>query len=173
MKIIQCSFDRHAQAILDIFNEAILNSTALYEYKPRTMDRMREWFGSKINSHYPVLGVENETGMLVGFASYGMFRAWPAYKYSIEHSIYVHHDHRGQGIGTKLLKELIAVAGAQDFHVMIGGVDAENEASVDLHEKLGFIHAGTIKQAGFKFNRWLDLSFYQLTLATPANPIDE
>lgn len=172
MKIIQCSFDRHAQAILDIFNEAILNSTGLYEYKPRTMDRMREWFGSKINSHYPVLGVENETGMLVGFASYGMFRAWPAYKYSIEHSIYVHHDHRGQGIGTKLLKELIAVAGAQDYHVMIGGVDAENEASVALHVKLGFIHAGTIKQAGFKFNRWLDLSFYQLTLATPANPID-
>jgi len=87
MKIVQCSFDRHAQAILDIFNEAILNSTGLYEYKPRTMDKMREWFGSKINNHFPVLGVESNDGTLLGFASYGVFRAWPAYKYSIEHSI--------------------------------------------------------------------------------------
>lgn len=172
MKIVSCSFDGHAQPILDIFNDAILNSTALYEYQVRTMNMMRDWFASKLDNEYPVIGVENDSGELLGFASYGKFRAWPAYKYSIEHSIYVHKQHRGIGIGKLLLQNLIACAIERDYHIMVGGIDVNNAASIALHRKLGFEHAGTIKQAGFKFGRWLDLAFYQLMLHTPQHPQD-
>ena len=172
MKIVACSFDRHAQSILDIFNDAILNSTALYEYRPRTVETMQQWFMAKSSNDYPVVGMENDSGELLGFASYGPFRAWHAYKYSIEHSIYVHRQHRGNGVGTALLKELIGSAGRQNYHIMVGGIDVDNRASIALHEKLGFVYAGTIKQAGFKFGRWLDLAFYQLVLDTPSHPVD-
>lgn len=172
MKIVSCTHARHAVAILDIFNEAILNSTALYDYHPRSMESMAGWFKTKENGRFPVIGIENDAGELMGFASYGTFRAWPAYKYSIEHSVYVHRDHRGKKLGFLLMKELMQRALQQDYHVMIGGIDVANHGSIKLHEKLGFTHAGTIKQAGFKFGAWLDLAFYQYILATPAQPVD-
>jgi L-amino acid N-acyltransferase YncA len=84
----------------------------------------------------------------------------------------VHPDHRGKGIGLALMQRLIGVAVEQQYHVMIGGIDVENAASVALHKRLGFTHAGTIHQAGFKFGRWLDLAFYQRILATPHEPVD-
>jgi phosphinothricin acetyltransferase len=132
---------------------------------------MQDWFAAKDAGGFPVVGAETEGGELIGFASYGTFRPWPAYKYTVEHSVYVHRDYRGLGVGFTLLTELIALARAQDRHVMIGGVDAANDASISLHRKLGFVHAGTIKQAGFKFGRWLDLAFYQLVLETPFQPV--
>jgi phosphinothricin acetyltransferase len=170
--VVQCSFERHADAILAIFNEAILNSTALYDYKPRTPQSMAPWFDAKRNGHFPVIGLEDGDGVLLGFASYGTFRAWPAYKYSVEHSVYVHKDHRGRGLGRTLMQELIAAARRQEVHAMVGGIDAANAGSIALHEQLGFRHVGTLPQVGFKFGRWLDLAFYQLLLDTPAHPVD-
>jgi phosphinothricin acetyltransferase len=172
MHVVRCEPERHAEAILAIFNDAILHSTALYDYKPRTMEMMTRWFEAKSAGKYPVIGIENDEGELMGFGSYGTFRAWPAYKYSVEHSIYVNARFRGQGVGKRLLREIIAAAQLQDYHVLIGGIDSTNTASIRLHEALGFSHCGTIQQAGFKFNRWLDLAFYQLILATPGQPID-
>lgn len=99
MHIVDCSQARHASAILDIFNEAIANSTALYDYRPRPPESMVGWFATKQTGGFPVIGVEHDDGTLMGFASYGTFRAWPAFKYSVEHSIYVHRDHRGKGWG--------------------------------------------------------------------------
>jgi L-amino acid N-acyltransferase len=172
MQFITCNDASHAIAILDIFNDAIANSTALYDYQPRSIDSMTTWFATKAAGNFPVIGAIDATGELLGFASYGTFRAWPAYKYTIEHSVYVHKNYRGQGIGRSLLQQLIIAAQQQEYHTMIGGIDMSNTASIALHEKLGFTHAGTIKQAGFKFGRWLDLGFYQLILATPTHPID-
>ena len=172
MKLIECNAARHAEAMLAIFNDAILNSTALYDYKPRTADMMQAWFEAKVKGKFPVIGVEGDGGELMGFASYGTFRAWPAYKYSVEHSVYVDARFRGRGVGRRLLEEVIEAARARGFHVLIGGIDATNTASIALHERLGFTHCGTIRQVGFKFGRWLDLSFYQLVLATPLQPID-
>ena len=172
MQFTTCNFETHAGAILEILNDAIVHSTALYDYKPRTMDNMVGWFKAKETGRFPVVGAVDDTGTLLGFASYGTFRAWPAYKYSVEHSIYIHQDHRGKGLGVTLMRELIAAAVAQNYHVMIGGLDATNDASIALHHKLGFTHAGTIRHAGFKFGRWLDLAFYQLILETPAVPVD-
>jgi L-amino acid N-acyltransferase len=155
MQFVSCTYESHATAILDIFNEAIVNSTALYDYKPRTIESMVNWFKTKAAGDFPVLGAVSSEGELLGFASYGTFRAWPAYKYSVEHSVYVHHLHRGQGVGRALLEQLIATARMQQYHVLIGGIDIANAKSIALHEKLGFKHAGTIHQAGFKFGRWL------------------
>ncbi len=106
MKIISCTKD-HAQAILDILNEAIVNSTALYDYVPRGPETMNSWFDIKIKNNFPVIGLINEEGQLLAFGSYGTFRAWPAYKYSVEHSLYVHKDHRGKGYGKIILQQLI------------------------------------------------------------------
>ena len=170
--IVRCTFERHADAILAIFNEAIVNSTALYDYKPRTPQNMVAWFDAKQSGGFPVIGMEDDSGKLMGFGSYGTFRAWPAYKYTVEHSVYVEKDHRGQGLGRVLMQELIAAARRADLHAMIGGIDAANHGSIALHERLGFKHVGTLPQVGFKFGRWLDLAFYQLILETPRHPVD-
>ena len=172
MNLIACNAARHSAPILEIFNEAIANSTALYDYKPRAPESMVSWFEAKTRGRYPVIGLENAAGTLVGFGSYGAFRAWPAYKYTVEHSIYIDAHFRGQGHGRTLLEALVAAATMQDYHVMVGGIDASNAVSIKLHESLGFTHCGTVKQAGFKFGRWLDLAFYQRILATPAAPVD-
>ena len=170
MNIISCTYERHASQILDIFNEAILTSTALWDYQPRGPESMVAWFSTKVTNNFPVIGVEGPNEQLLGFASYGTFRAWPAYKYSVEHSVYVHKDHRGKGLGHLLLQELIKEARNHDYHVLVGGIESANSTSIALHESLGFAHAGTIRQAGYTFGRWLDLSFYQLMLETPAHP---
>jgi len=171
MQLVACTHEAHAAAILDILNEAIVNSTSLYDYRPRGPDTMIGWFKAKESGGFPVIGAVEGTTLL-GFASYGTFRAWPAYKYTVEHSVYVHRDHRGKGIGNALMKRLIDVARSQDYHVMVGGIDADNRTSISLHEKLGFVHAGTVRHAGYKFGRWLDLAFYQLLLETPGRPVD-
>jgi phosphinothricin acetyltransferase len=172
MNPVSCEPARHSAAILAIFNDAIATSTALYDYQPRAPESMVTWFDAKARGRHPVIGIENEAGELMGFASYGPFRAWPAYKYTIEHSIYVDARFRGFGVGRRLLTDIIAAAERQDYHVMVGGIDAANATSIKLHESLGFTHSGTVKHAGFKFGRWLDLAFYQRILATPSTPID-
>ena len=171
MRHILCG-PQHAEAIRAIQNEAILNSTALYDYKPRTPEMMADWFAAKAKGNFPVIGVENDDFELMGFASYGTFRAWPAYKYSVEHSVYVDARFRGRGFGRQLMERLIEAAQSQDYHVMIGGIDAANQASIALHNRMGFTQCASIKQAGFKFGRWLDLEFYQLVLPTPKSPVD-
>ena len=171
MKLIHCG-PKHAEGILAILNEAILSSTALYDYKPRTSEMMADWFAAKAKGNYPVIGVENDAAELMGFASYGAFRTWPAYKYSVEHSVYVDARFRGRGIGRLLMERLIEAAQRQDYHMMIGGIDAANQASIALHKGLGFTQCASVKQAGFKFGHWLDLEFYQLVLPTPKSPVD-
>jgi L-amino acid N-acyltransferase YncA len=172
MKFVACTLEAHGDAILDILNEQIRTSTAVYEYVPRSPASMVAWFEAKETKNYPVIGVEDEAGALMGFATYGVFRERPAYKYTVEHSVYIHKDHRGKGLGRILMERLIDAARAQDLHVMVGGIDATNSISIAMHEKLGFVHAGTIRESGYKFGGWLDLAFYQLTLQTPKQPVD-
>ncbi len=165
---------RHAAAIQEIFNDAILHSTALYDYAPRPRAAVEAWIEAKRQGNHPLLGIEGNDGALAGFASYGPFRAFPAYKYTVEHSVYVERARRGQGIGKRLLRGLIAAAQGpgQEYHTLVGAIDSANAASVRLHEGLGFERCGRLRQAGFKFGRWLDLDFYQLLLSTPERPAD-
>jgi L-amino acid N-acyltransferase len=171
VRLIECDRARSAE-ILAILNEAIVNSTALYDYEPRTMAMMDAWFDVKAKGNYPVIGAIDEDGRLLGFATFGKFRERPAYKYTVEHSVYVNRDCRGRGVGRKLLEALISRAKSQNYHVLIGGIDADNAISIELHKKFGFTFCGEIREAGFKFSRWLHLVFYQLILETPADPVD-
>jgi phosphinothricin acetyltransferase len=133
---------------------------------------MSLWFRTKDDGRFPVVVAVDDSDTVLGFATYGAFRAYPAYKYTVEHSVYVHRDHRGLGIGRALLRDIIARASGQQYHVMIGVIDFGNAASIALHERQGFHRAGVIPQVGYKFGRWLDAAFYQLILATPADPVD-
>jgi len=171
MQLKPCT-EKQLPEILDIFNDAILNSTALYDYKIRTMETMNAWYEDKLKGNYPVIGVFDENDVLMGFATYGMFRVRPAYKYTVEHSVYVRPDKRGMGIGKTLLKEIIAQAIEQDYHVMVGVIDASNTVSMRLHENEGFVLTGIMKEVGYKFGKWLDAAFYQLKLVTPELPIE-
>lgn len=172
VRLIDCTEAEHASAILEILNEAIVHSTALYDYVPRPPESMAAWFAAKRAGGFPVVGAADGAGCLLGFASWGTFRAFPAFKYTVEHSVYVHHAHRGRGLGPLLMRELIRRARQAQLHVLVGCIDASNTGSIAMHEKLGFVHSGTIRHAGFKFGRWLDAAFYQLNLDTPAEPRD-
>jgi len=171
MRILDCD-PRHLEAIRAIFNEAIVQTTALYEYHPRTQEAVNAWWEAKRAAGLPLLAAEDEQGRLLGFATYGPFRAYPAYKYTVEHSVYVDARHHGRGIGRHLLEALIEAAQARGCHTLIGVIDAGNAASLALHEKLGFQRCGGLRQAGFKFGRWLDLEFLQLLLPGPEEPAD-
>lgn len=149
--------------ILEITNNEILNSTVLYEYDPRSLETQLEWFKAKQADNWPVIVAELED-KVVGFGTYGSFRARVAYSQSIEHSVYVHKDHRGKSIGYDLMIELIRLAKNNGYHTMIAGIDSSNMGSVEFHRKFGFEVVGTFKEVGYKFDRWLDVLFMQLLL---------
>lgn len=150
-------------AILSIVNHAILHTTANYLYEPQTLTDQQKWWQDKQNKSFPVL-VAQVNNEVIGFASYGTFREKIGYQFTVEHSVYVAPEYINQGIGSKLLSALIELAKSEGYHTMIGAIDAENHDSIAFHEKFGFIKAGLIKQAAFKFDRWLDLQFVQLML---------
>lgn len=158
--------------ILEIYNTAIVHTTAVYHYEPQTLEERKSWFAKKQEDGQPVLVFE-EDGEVLGFATFGSFRPWPAFKYTIEHSIYVASRAKGKGIGSKLLVQLIEIAKHKGYKTMVAGIDASNPGSIGLHEKYGFTHSGTIRNAGYKFGSWLDLAFYQLDIPGPADPSEE
>jgi L-amino acid N-acyltransferase len=149
--------------ILAIYNEVIRNSTAVFSDTEFSAERGAEWFDAKHGSGHPFIVARDATG-ITGFGSFGEFRAWPCYRHSVEHSIHVRSDRRGQGIGRALLVELKSRAVAMHKHVMIAGFDADNAASIHLHRSLGFTSVGHFNEVGFKFGRWLDLVFLQCIL---------
>ncbi|OUD34654.1 GNAT family N-acetyltransferase [Flavobacterium sp. FPG59] len=151
------------QAILEIINYNILHSTALYDYNTRTLEQQMSILADKQSKNFPVI-VAEIGGVVVGFGMYSEFRFREAYKFTVEHSVYVSQDHHGKGIGKLLLEELIVLAKKQNLHTMIAVIDSENHSSVEFHEKFGFKTVGIIKESGFKFDRWLHSVFMQLIL---------
>lgn len=151
------------QAILDILNYNILHSTALYDYNVRTYEVQLAMLEDKVKKGFPII-IAEVNGAVAGFGMYGEFRFKEAYKFTVEHSVYVNNDFQGKGIGKLLLKELIAAAKEQGIHTMIAVIDSENQSSVDFHEKFGFETVGFIKESGWKFERWLHSVFMQLIL---------
>ena len=164
--VIQCGV-AHLEAIRGIYNHEIVHTTALYEYDPRSVETIVSWWAAKQAAGLPVLGIELDPGVLAGFASWGPFRPFPAYGHTVEHSVYVDARFRGRGVGRALLKALIEEARDRKLHTLVGVIDATNAASIGLHRRLGFTRCGTVREAGFKFGRWLDVEYWQLLLAAP------
>ena len=151
-------------AILAIINEAILTSTALYDYHPRTLEQQIAIFEDKISKGFPII-VAEENNQVIGFGYYSEFRFREAYKFTVEHSVYAAKNYIGKGVGKLLLSELIQLAKAQKMHTIIGVIDSENINSITFHEKFGFEKVGYIKESGFKFDKWLDSVFMQKILS--------
>ncbi len=154
-------------AILAIYNDAVLNTTASYDYEPSTLEQRTLWFEQHQQQGFPVLVAVDDADMVVGWGSLSKFREKIGYQFSVEHSVYVAANQRRQGIGSLILQALIEAAQEMGKHVMIGGVDASNEASLSMHQALGFEQVAHFKQVGYKFDRWLDLVFFQRNLESP------
>lgn len=150
-------------SILEIVNYNIVNTTSIYDYSPKAIEDMEVWFSEKQSAGWPVL-VSEENGVVTGYATYGTFRVKEGYKFTVEHSVYVHHGHHGKGTGAALLEHLIDYAKTNGCHVMVGCIDAENKGSIAFHKRFGFTESGLLKEAAFKFDKWLDLQFMQLIL---------
>ena len=158
---IRYAVENDLTAILTIYNDVIVNTTAVYEYKPHTLEMRMAWFNTKKEQGFPVF-VAEENGKVLGLSSIGPFRAWAAYKYSVENSIYVASEARGKGIAKRLMPPIIDAAKQLGLHTIIAGIDAGNEASIKLHRHFGFEEVAHFKEVGYKFDRWLDLKFLQL-----------
>lgn len=163
LQITECQTS-DLDGILEIFNEAVLNSTAIYLDDPLDRSWIENWHKQKLAHGFPVLCIRDRNGCVMGFSSYGTFREKIGYRYTVEHSVYVNKDFRGRGLGNILLEAIIEHARQKGFHTMIGVIDADNEISIRLHEKYGFVLTGILKESGFKFNRWLNVAFMQLIL---------
>ncbi|UPA25317.1 GNAT family N-acetyltransferase [Shinella oryzae] len=147
--------------IMDIYNDAVVNTTAIWNEAVVDLDNRKAWFAARRERGFPVL-VALRGKQVIGYASYGDWRAFDGYRHTVEHSIYVRSDTRGTGTGGKLMKALIDRASFNGVHVMIAGIEAENTASIKLHEKFGFRTVGRFSEVGIKFGRWLDLTCMEL-----------
>ena len=157
-------------AVTAIHNDAVMNSTAIWTEATAELADREQWLGDRTQSGFPVFVAVDEIQDVVGFASYGPWRAKEGYRLTVEHSVYVRSDQRGKGVGKELMIALIQEAKSAGLHAMVAGVEAQNVGSIKLHEKLGFEQVGLLKQVGQKFGRWLDLAFLQLTLDQRESP---
>lgn len=152
------------EGILEIVNDAILNTTAIYDYDVRTLNEQIDWFKAKEAHNFPILVAVDENDSVLGFGTYGDFRVKIGYRFTVEHSVYVKEGLSGKGIGKQILSALIDTAKKQKLHAMIGLIDAENVGSIAFHEKFGFEKSGMLREVGYKFDKWLDVQLMQLIL---------
>jgi len=150
--------------ILAIYNDAVENTTAIWNETLVDLANRRAWLAERNAAGFPVLVAVNDAGQVLGYASYGTWRTIEGFRHTVEHSVYVSGDQRGQGLGPALMQALIERARQAGLHVMVAAIERENTASIRLHERLGFVTTGQMPQVGRKFGRWLDLTFMQLIL---------
>jgi phosphinothricin acetyltransferase len=162
---IRKGVQRDVPSILGIYNEVIASSTAIYADDPVSLDNRMAWFAQQEERGFPVLVAIAPQGDVIGFSAFADWRgAWPGYRHTVEHSVHVRAGRRGAGVGRHLVEALFPYAHALGKHVMIGGIDAANSASIRLHERLGFQHVAHFHEVGRKFDRWLDLVFMERVL---------
>jgi L-amino acid N-acyltransferase len=166
---LRCATENDIPEILEIFNDALVNTTAVYSYQKATHQEQLEWFNHKKVAGIPVY-VAQDNDVILGYVTYGPFRARPAYKYTVELSIYVDSKARNQGIAKAMMTKILEVCQEKELKTLICGIDSENKASIDLCQKFGFTHSGSLKKVGYKFGHWLDLEFYALELKGPSHP---
>ena len=151
-------------SILEIYNEAVLNTTASADYEPQTLEARRAWFAAHLEDNYPVFVAEDERGRIVGWSSLSRYHARFGYRFTVENSVYVAAEQRGQGIGKRLIPPLIDSARERGWHAMLASISADNEASIRLHAAFGFAPVAQFKEIIYKFDRWLDVIYMELLL---------
>ncbi|MFS2159957.1 N-acetyltransferase family protein [Pseudomonas sp. Pseusp122] len=154
--------------VRDIYNDAVLNTTAIWNEQPVDLANRQAWFDARKAQAYPILVAVQDDGQVLGYSSFGDWRPFEGFRHTVEHSVYVRADQRGKGLGPLLMQALIERARLCDKHMMVAAIESGNAASVGLHERLGFITTGQMPQVGTKFGRWLDLTFMQLDLSPGA-----
>ncbi len=170
--MIRDATEKDLPAIRDIYNDAVRNTTAIWNEQPVDLANRLAWFNARQALGYPILvAVENDA--VTGYASFGDWRPFEGFRYSVEHSVYVRNDQRGKGLGPRLMQVLIERARSGGKYVMVAAIESGNQASIRLHERLGFVTTGQMPQVGIKFGRWLDLTFMQLALNPGAEPPQE
>ncbi len=158
------------EAIVAIYNDAVLYTNAIWNEKTIDAANRAAWLADRRRLGYPVLVAVDAAGAVAGYASFGDWRAFDGYRHTVEHSVYVHKDCRGAGIGKMLMVALIERARRIGKHVLVAGIDAKNVGSIELHKKLGFEQVGLLTEVGTKFGVWLDLAFLQLKIDSRADP---
>ncbi|HWD32105.1 MAG TPA: GNAT family N-acetyltransferase [Pseudomonas sp.] len=158
--------------IRDIYNDAVLNTTAIWNEQPVDLANRQAWFDARQAQRYPILVAVDAAASdeVLGYASFGDWRPFEGFRHTVEHSVYIRNDQRGNGLGPKLMAALIERARTCEKHVMVAAIESGNAASIRLHERLGFTLNGQMPQVGVKFGRWLDLTFMQLILNPGAPP---
>lgn len=158
--------------ILDLYNQIILNTTATYDLEPVTLQEREEWFSSRTLAGFPVLvATAQDSPAVLGFSSFADWRGHKrGYRYTVEHTVHVHEQARGRGVGTNLLEALFPYAKERNVHAMLGGIDAQNVASLRFHARLGFVEVARFPEVGRKFGRWLDVVFMQKFMDSPGAP---
>ncbi len=160
---IRDATDADLPEILAIYNDVVATTTAIYEERASTLEERTAWFEDRRRHGLPVLVAESG-GEVVGFSSFGEWRSRWGYRFTVEHSVHIRADRRGQGFGRALIEALFPRASALGMHVMIAHIDSEATASCRLHQQLGFEPVGTFRQVARKFDRWLDLVAMQRAL---------
>lgn len=169
--IIRAAVERDAEIIAEIYNDAVLNTTAIWNENRIDVANRITWINSRQQAGFPVIvATDDNDETVLGYASYGDWRPWDGYRHTVELSVYVHKDARGKGAGAALMQGLIQLAREAGKHVMVAAIESENAASIALHKKLGFIESGRMTEVGTKFGRWLDLTFLQLRLDDRKRP---
>jgi L-amino acid N-acyltransferase len=160
---VRAAAETDLPAVLAIYNDAVLKTTAIWNDAIVDLDNRLQWFEGRRRQSYPVL-VATQGNAVIGYASFGDFRAFDGYRFTVENSVYVAENARRQGAASALLNALIVEARTLGKHVMVAGIAGENEVSIRLHAKFGFIESARMPEIGTKFGRWLDLVFMQLRL---------
>ncbi|HTR17746.1 MAG TPA: GNAT family N-acetyltransferase [Acetobacteraceae bacterium] len=163
MPTIRDAAEADLPGILAITNDEILHGTALWSLTPTTLEARRAWLVERQGRGFPVLVAAAEEKVL-GYASFGPFRPFEGFRHTVEHSLYLVPEARGQGLGMALLSALMERARGSGVHVMVAGIDGNNAASLALHRRAGFEETGRLREVGRKFDRWLDLVFMQKML---------
>ncbi|MEO8427581.1 MAG: N-acetyltransferase family protein [Verrucomicrobiota bacterium] len=162
--IIRPATNSDLTGILEIYNEAVVNTTATYDYEPRTLEHRVAWLEDHVRTNYPVFVAVDDSGRVTGWSALNRYHDRMGYRFTAENSIYVAADRRGKGVGKLLMPPLIESAVKRGLHAILAGIDASNEQSIRLHASFGFEKVAHFKQVGFKFGRWLDVIYMEKLL---------
>lgn len=157
-RIVDAS-EAHLPGIVAIFNHAVRETFSIWSETETTLDQRRTWLSARNGAGFPVIAAVDSGGAVLGYGSFGVFRDFPGYAKTVEHSVYVSPDAQRRGIGKAILAELVTRAKARGLAAMVGGIDSANAGSIALHEQAGFEVQGNLKGVGRKFGKSLDLVF--------------